>query len=132
MDDHLIVSSFPIVFANGHTVSELRFWCTKCGRTADTDAVVGEVSRLTTAVADIWASYRCPCGHCEQYRIRLRDDKSCIYMAHGRWVKTSRRRLGIRGFLHLWAVASYRFCRITWSNFKLRRKLKQFKKAFMQ
>ena len=76
---------FPIVFANGHKIDSIGFWCRTCLEIAHPMQMRGLVSRLVEGAADVRAVYDCPCGCCSEYLIRLKDDKSFIYLDESGW-----------------------------------------------
>lgn len=76
---------FPIVFANGYKVDSIGFWCRTCLKIAHPRQVRGQVSRLIEEAADVRAVYVCPCGCRSEYLIRLKDDKSFVYLDEAGW-----------------------------------------------
>ncbi len=97
----LLNESFPVVFENGHRVETLSFWCTDCRVIASPDQVYGHVSRLTSSAVDVWATYECVCGRRQEYRIRLQDNRSYMYLDESGWhcdttLLTFRKRVRLR------------------------------------
>ena len=119
METDLLASSFPVSFDNGYTVDSLAFWCTRCGRMAKPANVHGQTSRILPDTVDVWASARCICGHHDTHRIRLKDDKSCIYISGGEWKRISKKSLQerIRGFLYKFTY----LLKFRWKCFLLKR-----------
>jgi hypothetical protein len=129
LDSKLLVSQFPIRFGNDYIVDSLAFWCTRCGRVATTKEVYGQTSRLIPSTVDVWASYRCSCGHTDTHRIRIKDDKSCTYLSKGRWTRIVPPRLKPHQKVANWCIGTVYLLLFKWQCYRLERGLKKLWKT---
>jgi len=120
---------FPLNFKNGFRVSTLGFWCLSCKKPIPLASVHGHVSRMLESVADVTAAASCPCGHVNQYRLRLHDDATCSYPKDGSWV---REQVGSHSQVSLFGrIKIVLLClSIRWKCYRLTRALKTVQRDF--
>lgn len=119
----LLAANFPLCFENGHTIDALAFWCVKCGKTAQDSQVLGQLSKIVPDTADIRASYHCSCGYANTYRIRLKDDKSFMWLTDVGWRVQHPRRLSKVTAIRQWCLRTIGFLKIKWICFSIKQNL---------
>ncbi len=124
----LLHTSFPLRFKNGYRIETLGFWCTRCSRIADKSEVYGNLGMIVPGTVDVRAIYPCQCGHTSAYRIRLKDDGSCIYLQNERWRSLKKTGLPMRTRIMFWVTDTLQAWHIKWLYFRIERKLTKLMK----